>query len=137
MRSATRAARPTAAAPPRMPAACRTTGACSAWRWCRRLIPPTSGRIWIDGDTLLILTAVPKISLNYGKPDQIDLTATTADEMEKYAAQGHFAPGSMLPKVQAALRFVRSRPGRRAIISSLEQAPQALEGRAGTRITAT
>ena len=91
----------------------------------------------IDGDTLLILTAVPKISLNYGKPDQIDLTATTADEMEKYAAQGHFAPGSMLPKVQAALRFVRSRPGRRAIISSLEQAPQALEGRAGTRITAT
>lgn len=91
----------------------------------------------IDADTLLILTAVEKISLNYGKPNQTDLSVASADEMEGYAAQGHFAPGSMLPKVQAALRFVRSRPDRKAIISSLEQAPQALEGRAGTRIGAS
>jgi len=86
----------------------------------------------LGADTLLILTAVEKVCLNYNKPDQKDLDTITAAEAKEYMAEGHFAPGSMLPKMEAALKFVESKPGRRAIITSLEMATAALAGRAGT-----
>jgi len=90
----------------------------------------------VNADTLLILTAVERISIRYGKPDQQDLARMTVAQAEQYIREGHFAPGSMLPKVQAALRFVKSGPGRRAIVTSLEKAAEALHGRAGTELTA-
>ena len=58
----------------------------------------------------------------------------TVDEAKAYIAEGQFAPGSMLPKVEAAIKFVESKPGRRAIITSLDKAVEALEGRAGTTV---
>ena len=90
----------------------------------------------VNADTLLILTAVERISIRYGKPDQQDMARMTVAQAEQYIKEGHFAPGSMLPKVQAALRFVKSGPGRRAIVTSLEKAAEALHGRAGTELTA-
>lgn len=88
----------------------------------------------IDADALVILTAVEKISVNYKKPDQKDLDSMSVEEAERYIAEGQFAPGSMLPKVQAALRFVKSKSGRVAIVTSLDKAVEALEGKAGTVI---
>lgn len=88
----------------------------------------------IDADILVILTEVEKVSINYRKPDQKDLSVLTAAEAEQYIAEGHFAPGSMLPKVQAAVKFVKANPGRKAIITSLYKAVEALEGKAGTII---
>jgi len=90
----------------------------------------------IDADALVILTAVEKISINFKKPDQKDLDTMTVEEAERYIAEGQFAPGSMLPKVEAALRFVRSKPGRVAVVTSLDKAVEALKGTAGTRVTA-
>lgn len=90
----------------------------------------------IDADALVILTAVEKISINFKKPDQKDLDTMTVEEAERYIAEGQFAPGSMLPKVEAALRFVRSKPGRVAVVTSLDKAVEALQGTAGTRVTA-
>lgn len=87
-----------------------------------------------DADVLLILTEVPHVCLRYGTPEQVELGQVSAGEMAQYLAEGHFAEGSMLPKVQAALRFVRSRPGRRAIITALDRAEDALAGRTGTVI---
>ncbi len=87
-----------------------------------------------EADTLIILTAVDRVCLNYGKENQTELVKISIDEAEKYCAEGHFAPGSMLPKIQAALDFVRSKPGRRAIIASLEKAALALRGDSGTMI---
>jgi carbamate kinase len=86
-------------------------------------------------DTLLILTEVEKVSINFKKPDQKDLDHMTVEEAKRYIAEGHFAPGSMLPKVQAAVKFAESGEGRRAIISSLFKAVDALEGKTGTHIT--
>ncbi len=88
----------------------------------------------IGVDTLLILTEVEKVAVNFNKPDQRNLDYMTVDEAERYIEEGHFAPGSMLPKVQAAVKFARSGEGRRAIISSLFQAVDALEGKTGTHI---
>lgn len=88
----------------------------------------------VDADVLLILTAVEQVCLNYGKPNEQRLSEITADEAERYMAEGHFAPGSMLPKMEAACRFARSKPGRRAIITSLDRADEAVHGRAGTVI---
>ena len=85
-----------------------------------------------DADVLLILTEVENVCLHYGTPEQQALHAVTPDELDGYAAQGHFAEGSMLPKVQAAVRFARSRPGRRAIITSLDRAVEAMAGQKGT-----
>lgn len=90
----------------------------------------------LDADALVILTAVEKISVNYKKPDQKDLDEMSIADAEKYIAEGQFAPGSMLPKVQAALRFVKSKPGRVAIVTSLDKAVDALAGKAGTTIRA-
>ncbi|MDO4543395.1 MAG: carbamate kinase [Clostridia bacterium] len=89
----------------------------------------------IDADALLILTAVEQVCLNYNKPDEKRLEKITVAEAEKYIAEGHFAPGSMLPKIQAACMFARSKAGRRAIITSLDKAVDALAGTAGTTIT--
>jgi len=88
----------------------------------------------MDSDMLLILTEVEKVSINYKKPNQEDLSVLTLEQAEKYIAEGHFAPGSMLPKVMAAVKFAGSRPGRKAIITSLYKALDALEGATGTVI---
>jgi carbamate kinase len=89
----------------------------------------------IDADILMILTEVEKISINYKKPDQKDLANMTVAEAEQYIKEGHFAPGSMLPKVQAAVMFAKANPGKKAIVTSLYKAVEALEGNAGTVIT--
>ena len=88
----------------------------------------------LDVDALVILTAVEKVSINFKKPDQKDLDTLSVAEAKRYIAEGHFAPGSMLPKIEAAVKFVESKPGRRAIITSLDQAALALEGKAGPTI---
>ncbi len=89
----------------------------------------------MEADMLMILTEVPAVAINFGKPDQTDLGEVTAAQLEQYAAQGQFGAGSMLPKVEAAVDFVRSAPGRKAIITSLDLGLDALAGKAGTRIT--
>ncbi len=88
----------------------------------------------IDADALVILTAVEQVCINFGKPEQKCLATMTVEEARRYMAEGHFAPGSMLPKVEAAVKFVESKPGRKAIITSLDKAVEALEGKAGTTV---
>ena len=88
----------------------------------------------MNADILMILTEVPAVAIRFGQPDQTDLGEVSADELERYAAEGQFGAGSMLPKVQAAVEFVRSAPGRRAIITSLDLGLDALDGKCGTRI---
>ena len=88
----------------------------------------------LDADALVILTAVEKVSINFKKPDQKDLETLSVDEAKQYIAEGHFAPGSMLPKIEAAVKFVESKPGRISIITSLDKAVEALEGKAGTTV---
>lgn len=88
----------------------------------------------LDADMLLILTAVEKAAVHFGKPEQRWLSEISAEEAEHYAEEGQFAAGSMLPKVQAAIRFARSRKGRTAVITLLEKAREALQGKTGTRI---
>lgn len=88
----------------------------------------------IDADMLLILTAVDKVSLNFGKPNQIDLDKITVEEAKKYIEEGHFAKGSMLPKIEAAVQFAESKEGRVAIISTLDNCLEAIKGNKGTRI---
>lgn len=87
----------------------------------------------IHADDLFILTAVDRVAINWGKPDQKELAEMTIEEAEQYCAEGHFAPGSMLPKVQAAVWFAKT--GGTATIASLENAVAALRGESGTRIT--
>lgn len=89
----------------------------------------------INADALVILTAVETVCINFGKPDQKALSDISTEEARKYIAEGHFAPGSMLPKVEAAIKFVESKPGRKAIITSLDKAVEALEGKSGTTIS--
>jgi len=89
----------------------------------------------VNADILMILTAVEKVAINYGKPEQMDLSKLNLADAAKYCEEGHFASGSMLPKVQAAMKFVRANPNKKAIISSLDKAIQALEGKTGTTIT--
>lgn len=89
----------------------------------------------VDAEYLFILTAVDRVSINWGKPDQKDLEKITVAEAEAYCKEGHFAPGSMLPKVEAAISFAKSKPGRKAVIASLEKAPLAIQGLSGTEIS--
>ena len=89
----------------------------------------------METDILLILTEVDKISLNFKKPNQRDLSHVTVAEAIKYIEEGHFAPGSMRPKVMAAIKFARRFPGKKAIITSLYKAVEALDGKEGTVIT--
>ena len=88
----------------------------------------------ISADALVILTEVEKVAINFNKPDQKALSKLTYAECEKYCAEGQFAPGSMLPKVQAAMKFVKSNPKGRAVISSLGKATDAVSGLTGTQI---
>lgn len=90
----------------------------------------------LNAEMLIILTAVDRVAINFNKPDQKDLAKMTVAEAEQYINEGHFAPGSMLPKVEACLSFVRSTPGGKAIITSLERAKDALQGVTGTIIEA-
>lgn len=87
----------------------------------------------ISADVLLILTDVDKVALNLGKANQIDLDQMTVNEATNHLTQGQFGVGSMAPKIEACVRFLRS-GGKRAIIASLEKSIDALEGRAGTAI---
>lgn len=88
----------------------------------------------VQADALMILTEVERVAINYNKPNQKDLAEMTVAEAEQYIEEGHFAPGSMLPKVQAAVKFAKANPGKRAIITSLFKAIDALEGKTGTII---
>lgn len=88
----------------------------------------------IDADILLILTTVDKVYLNYNTDKQVALDIITVDEAEKYISDGHFAKGSMLPKVEACIDFVRDSLDKIAIISSLEKANEAINGKTGTVI---
>lgn len=94
-----------------------------------------SARLALDlhADMLVILTAVERVSINYRKADQHDLESMTLAEARDYIAAGHFAPGSMLPKVESCLQFVEA-TGAPALITSLERAREALQGTTGTRI---
>lgn len=90
----------------------------------------------VEADTLMILTEVEQVAINFNKPDQKNLAQITLAEAQKYVDEGHFAPGSMLPKVQAAMKFVQANPTKKAIITSLDKAIDALEGKTGTVIVA-
>lgn len=88
----------------------------------------------INADLLIISTAVEKVSLKFGQPDQVELDSLTVDQAKKYIEDGHFAPGSMLPKIQAVLQFLEA-GGKKAIITSPAGITESLEGRNGTIIT--
>ena len=87
----------------------------------------------LGAGALLILTAVARISIDFHKPKQRELETVTVSELDGYCREGHFAEGSMGPKVQAALRYLAS-GGKRAIIAHLDQAADALAGKAGTHV---
>lgn len=89
----------------------------------------------LDADAFIILTAVEKVAIRFGKPDQMWLSELSADEAARHIENGEFAKGSMLPKVEAALKYAQSKPGRRALITSLEKAREALDGKTGTWIS--
>ncbi|WP_066174841.1 carbamate kinase [Bacillus marinisedimentorum] len=91
----------------------------------------------VEADMLLILTAVDQVSIHFNKPDQEGLDDISPEQIRRYIDDGEFAPGSMLPKVEAAVKFAESRPGREAVITSLDKAYEALYGLAGTRIMKT
>ncbi len=89
----------------------------------------------VQADYLIILTAVEKVALNYGTAEEKWLDQVKVADMERYMAEGHFAPGSMLPKVEASVAFARSGQGRTALITSLESACDGIAGKTGTHIS--
>lgn len=89
----------------------------------------------VEADILIILTEVEKVFLDFNQPQQRALDHVSLAEAARYVEEGHFPPGSMLPKVEAAMKFVRANPDKKAIISSLDKAIDALEGRTGTLFT--
>ncbi|MDD4832553.1 MAG: carbamate kinase [Clostridia bacterium] len=88
----------------------------------------------IEADELVILTAVDKVAVDYGKPTQKDLDVLTVSEAEKYMDEDQFGKGSMQPKVTAAVNFVKSGNGKQAIIANLEKAELAIKGKSGTKV---
>ena len=88
----------------------------------------------LHADYLIILTAVENVAIRFGTPEEQALHDITPEEARTYMEQGHFAPGSMLPKVQAAVKFAESRPGRTALITLLQKAKEGILGKTGTRI---
>ena len=88
----------------------------------------------LKADMLVILTAVEKVSINFNKPDQINLDEISIEEARKYSAEGQFAPGSMLPKVESCIEFLEKAADGKALITSLEKAKEALQGKTGTII---
>jgi carbamate kinase len=89
----------------------------------------------ISADTLVISTAVPKVCLNYGQPNQRDLDQVSVAELKQYVQQNHFAPGSMLPKIQAVIEFLE-RGGKKAVVTSPDLLEEAMAGRTGTHVMA-
>lgn len=89
----------------------------------------------IDADTFIVLTAVDRVFINYGKDNQKALTNVTVDELNKYINENQFAAGSMLPKVKAAIRFVEKNKNGKAIIASLDKLEEAIKLESGTHIT--
>ncbi len=88
----------------------------------------------LEADYLIILTAVEKVAIHYGKPEEQWLSTLSIAQAKQYIEEGHFAPGSMLPKVKAAIQFAQSMPGRKALITSLEKAKEGIDGLTGTVI---
>lgn len=89
----------------------------------------------VDADILMILTEVENVSINFGKPNEKKLEHVSLAQAARYVEEGHFPAGSMLPKVEAAMKFVRTFPQKKAIITSLDKAVEALEGKTGTVFT--
>ena len=89
----------------------------------------------LDADYLIILTAVEKVAINFGKEDQEWLSEMTVAQAKEYIAQNQFAKGSMLPKIEAAVRYAASAPGRRTLITLLDKAAEGIAGKTGTVIT--
>ncbi len=88
----------------------------------------------LDADYLIILTAVEKVAINFGKENEEWLSEMDLSTADRLIEEGHFAPGSMLPKVKAAMQFAQSKPGRKALITSLDKAKEGIAGRTGTLI---
>lgn len=88
----------------------------------------------LDADMLLVLTAVDRVCVNFNKPDQKALSSMTLQEVDKYIGEKQFAPGSMLPKVEACKKFVQFSDEKTAVIASLSKAKEAIRGISGTRI---
>lgn len=88
----------------------------------------------IDADYLIILTAVERVAINFGKDNEKWISKMNVSEAQKYIEEGHFAAGSMLPKVKAAVMFAKSKHGRRALITSLDKAADGIAGKNGTVI---
>lgn len=88
----------------------------------------------LDADYLIILTAVDKVAINFGKENEEWLSELDIESLDKFIKEGHFAPGSMLPKIEAARRFATSKRGRRALITSLQKASEGIRGETGTVI---
>lgn len=86
----------------------------------------------LDADYLIILTAVEKVAINFGKPNEEWLSDLSVNQALQYMQEGHFAPGSMLPKVEAAVDFAASKPGRRSLITLLEKSRDGILGKTGT-----
>ncbi|PLR76234.1 carbamate kinase [Bacillus sp. V3-13] len=89
----------------------------------------------VHADILLILTAVDHVYIDFNKPTQKKLEDVSVEELKAYIQSGHFAAGSMLPKVEAAINFAKTNPGRKTIITSLDQAYDAINGKSGTVIS--
>lgn len=89
----------------------------------------------LNADMLVILTAVDQVAINFGKPDQQNLERISVAQARQFITEGHFAPGSMLPKVESCISFVEHTQGGTALITSLEKASEALQGHTGTLIT--
>lgn len=88
----------------------------------------------LDADVLMFITGVPNVVLNYGTDRPINIDKMTTAEAARYAGEGHFKTGSMLPKVESSIDFINAGKGRRAIITSLNGAKSALAGKGGTTI---
>ena len=88
----------------------------------------------IEADVLLILTAIDTVKINFGQPNEESLSQVNVDQAKALIDENHFAAGSMLPKIEAAIKFAKSKPGRKTVITSPEQALVALEGQSGTTI---
>lgn len=88
----------------------------------------------VDADYLIILTAVDKVAINFGEPNEEWLSEISIEQAKQYMGEGHFAPGSMLPKVEAAVKFAASKAGRKSLITSLEKASDGINGLTGTVI---
>lgn len=89
----------------------------------------------LEADFLIILTAVEKAAINYGKENEKWLDNVSVVEMKKYVEEGHFAPGSMRPKIEAGIEFAEYKEGNIALITLLEKAKDGILGETGTRIT--